>query len=70
MGLAYFKIGSKVICMIKLKTCDICKKKFKANLAGRLEIVKRLEKGKVEIWICPDCVPEIKKRLDDLKILK
>jgi len=56
--------------MIKLKTCDICKKKFKANLAGRLEIVKRLEKGKVEIWICPDCVPEIKKRLDDLKILK
>lgn len=55
--------------MIRLKTCNVCKKKFRANLPGRLEIVKRKEKGKVEIWVCPDCTPEVKKRLKDLDLI-
>jgi len=55
--------------MIKFKTCDICKKKFRADAAGRLEIVKRKHKGKVEIWVCPGCTPEVKKRLEDLKLI-
>jgi len=55
--------------MRKLKTCNICKKKFKASLPGRLQIVKRKEKGKVEIWICPKCASLVKERLKDLKIL-
>lgn len=55
--------------MIKLKICDVCKRKFKANLPGRLQIVKRKEKGKVEIWVCPTCALEVKKRLEDLKLL-
>ena len=55
--------------MVKLKTCNVCKKKFRANLPGRLEIVKRKEKGKVEIWVCPKCMPEVKKRLKDLDLI-
>ena len=54
--------------MIRLKTCNICKKKFKANRFGRIQIVKRLERGKIEIWICPECVPEIKEKLRDLNL--
>ena len=55
--------------MPKLKTCNICKRKFRPSEVGRIQIVKKLEKGKVEIWICPACVPKIKERLKDLNIL-
>jgi hypothetical protein len=55
--------------MIRLKTCNVCKKKFRSNLPGRLEIVKRKEKGKVEIWVCPKCMPEVKERLKDLDLI-
>jgi hypothetical protein len=58
-----------VVDMAKLKRCDICKKKFRGDLPGRLQIVKRKEKGKVEIWVCPSCMPEVKKRLEDLNLL-
>ena len=58
-----------MIGMIKLKTCNVCKKKFRANSPGRLEIVKRKDKGKVEIWVCPACTPEVKKRLEDLDLI-
>lgn len=55
--------------MIKLKTCNLCKKMFKPAARGRLEIVKKLEKGDVEIWVCPRCTPQVAERLKDLDIL-
>ncbi len=55
--------------MRRLKTCNICKKKFRPEEPGRLEIVRRKGKGKVEIWVCPECVPEVKKRLKDLDLI-
>ncbi|MCD6590743.1 MAG: hypothetical protein J7K72_02110 [Candidatus Aenigmarchaeota archaeon] len=55
--------------MQKLKTCNVCGKKFKPGLPGRLQIVKKKKKGKVEIWVCPDCAKEVKKRLEDLELL-
>jgi hypothetical protein len=54
--------------MIKLKTCNLCRKKFKANLAGRLEIVKRKDKGKVELWICPACAPVVKEKMSEINL--
>lgn len=55
--------------MGKMKKCNICKKRFHSSRPGRLEIVRRKDKGKVEIWVCPDCVPEVKKRLKDLDLI-
>ena len=55
--------------MIKLKTCNVCNRKFRSDAAGRLEIVKRKDKGNVEIWVCPKCTPEVKKRLEDLNLI-
>ncbi|NOX71992.1 MAG: hypothetical protein GXO64_04855 [Candidatus Micrarchaeota archaeon] len=52
--------------MIKLKTCNICRKKFKATLEGRIEIVKRKDKGKVELWVCPSCAPQVKEKLKEI----
>jgi len=55
--------------MIKKKKCNLCKKRFHPSLEGRLEMVKKLEKGKVEVWICPDCFPQVSDRLKDLDLL-
>jgi hypothetical protein len=55
--------------MIRFKTCNVCKKKFRGDSPGRIQIIKRKDKGKVEIWVCPGCVPEVKKRLKDLDLI-
>ena len=55
--------------MIKFKTCNVCSGKFRADATGRLEIVKRKEKGKIELWVCPSCTPQVKKRLEDLNLI-
>jgi len=52
--------------MIKNKICNICRKKFKPTAEGRVQIVKRKDKGKVELWVCPDCVPQVKEKLKEV----
>jgi len=41
----------------RLHRCDMCNRRFPANQIGRIQIVKRLPKGKVEFWICKACAP-------------
>ena len=56
----------KVMLIIKSHTCNICHKKFRANQTGRIEIVKRLGKGKIEFWVCSDCAPQFKEKVKGL----
>ena len=51
---------------VKLHKCDICGKKFKAQKVGRLQIVKKTEFAKKEIWICRDCAPMVKDKLKEI----
>lgn len=43
----------------KFKICDVCKKRFHREQENRLQIIKRLKKGKVEFWICNKCSPKV-----------
>ena len=52
--------------MIKFKTCNIYRKKFKPTEEGRVQIVKRKDVGKVELWICPECMPVVKDKLKEI----
>jgi len=54
--------------MGKVHTCNICHRKFRGEEVGRLQIVKRKKKGKVEFWICKDCAPLIKKKLKEIEL--
>lgn len=47
------------MCMIKFHRCDICKRRFRADQVGRIQIVKRLQKGKKEFWLCATCTEKI-----------
>ncbi len=43
----------------KFKICDVCKKRFHREQENRLQIIKRLKKGKVEFWVCNKCSPKV-----------
>ncbi len=47
----------------KYKICDVCGKRFHRERENRLQIIKRLKKGKVEFWVCPDCAKDVCKTL-------
>ncbi len=47
----------------KFKICDVCKKRFHREQENRLQIIKRLKKGKVEFWICNGCSPKVAETL-------
>ncbi len=47
----------------KFKICDVCKKRFHREQENRLQIIKRLRKGKVEFWVCNKCSPAVAKML-------
>ncbi|MEM7816284.1 MAG: hypothetical protein QXZ20_00025 [Candidatus Aenigmatarchaeota archaeon] len=52
--------------MIKFHKCNICKRSFKANQIGRIQIVKRLPKGKKEFWLCANCTKIFIDRIKDI----
>lgn len=52
--------------MIKFHKCNICKRRFKADQVGRIQIVKRLPKGKKEFWLCADCTKIFIERIKDI----
>ncbi len=47
----------------KFKICDVCKRRFHREQENRLQIIKRLKKGKVEFWVCNKCSPAVAKAL-------
>lgn len=51
---------------VKLHKCDICGKRFKAHKTGRLQIVKKTEFAKKETWICRDCAPMVREKLEEI----
>jgi len=48
--------------------CNICGKRFKANVTGRLQIIRKTEKGKKETWICKDCATSVTEKLKELNL--
>jgi hypothetical protein len=52
--------------MIKFHKCNFCKKRFRANEPGRIQITKRLIKGKVEFWLCSSCAKIFKEKVRDI----
>jgi len=52
--------------MIKFHRCNFCKIRFKSNQPGRIQIIKRLIKGKVEFWLCSNCAKKFKERVRDI----
>ncbi len=52
--------------MVKYHICNICGRAFKADEVGRIQIIKKLERGKIEFWICSKCADKFKERVKDL----
>jgi len=52
--------------MIKFHKCNLCKKRFKSSEPGRIQITKRLVKGKVEFWLCSNCAKTFKEKIRDI----
>ena len=50
----------------KFHRCDMCGKRFPATQIGRIQIIKRLPKGKVEFWVCKNCSSKFKERVKPL----
>lgn len=56
--------------MIKFHKCNICRRRFKADEIGRIQIVKRLPKGKKEFWLCSNCTKIFVERVKDILPIK
>ncbi len=52
--------------MIKFHKCNLCKRRFKSSEPGRIQITKRLIKGKVEFWLCSNCAKIFKEKVRDI----
>lgn len=52
--------------MIRFHKCNICRRRFKADQIGRIQIVKRLPKGKKEFWLCSNCTDIFIERIKDI----